>query len=44
LLSIAGNLHWQDLVQTTILAAIGTAVSFGTSAILKKMSAKKKRR
>jgi len=42
--SIVGNRHWQDVVQTTILAAIGTAVSFVTSAILKKLSAKKKRR
>lgn len=43
LLSIVGNLHWQDMIQTIILAAVGTAVSFCTSALLKKLSAKKKR-
>ena len=43
LLSIVGSLHWQDMVQTIILAAIGTVVSFVTSALLKKLSAKKNR-
>ena len=43
LLSIVGNLHWQDMLQTIILAAIGTVASFGTSALLKKLSARRKR-
>jgi len=42
LLSIIGNIHWQDLLQSTILAAVGTIVSFGTSVLLKKWFAKKK--
>ena len=31
------TLHWQDVVQTAVLAIIGTTVSFCMSALLKKL-------
>ena len=37
LLSILGNLHWQDITRTIILGVIGTTASFFASALLKKL-------
>ncbi len=37
LLSILGNLHWQDITRTIILGVVGTAASFFASALLKKL-------
>ena len=31
------TIHWQDILQTAILATIGTTVSFCISALLKKL-------
>ena len=31
------TIHWQDVLQTAVLAMIGTTVSFCMSALLKKM-------
>jgi len=42
ILSIIG-IHWQDLLQTAVLAAIGTSVSFCCSALLKKLYKRFKR-
>ncbi len=39
ILSILG-IHWQDILQTAILAAIGTTVSFSISLLLKKLHSK----
>jgi hypothetical protein len=37
LLSILGNLHWQDVTRTIVLGVIGTTASFFASALLKKL-------
>ncbi len=37
LLSIVGNISWQDIMRTVILGIIGTIVSFTVSALLKKI-------
>jgi fructose-specific phosphotransferase system IIC component len=42
-LSIIGNLNWQDIFKTTILAVIGTVVSLTVSALLAKLLRKNKR-
>ena len=44
LLSILGNISWQNLTQTVVLAIVGTIVSFCTSALLKKISKRFKKR
>ena len=36
LLTIVANIHQEDLIQTTILAAVGAIVSFCVSIVLKK--------
>ena len=44
LLSILGNISWQNLTQTIVLAIVGTIVSFFTSALLEKISTRFKKR
>ena len=44
ILSILGNISWQNLTQTILLAIIGTIVSYFTSALLKKISTRFKKR
>jgi hypothetical protein len=42
ILSVLG-IHWQDAVQTAVLALIGTAVSFCTSILLKALYRKRRK-
>ena len=44
LLSILGNISWQNLTQTIVLAIVGTIVRFFTSALLKRVSERFKKR
>ena len=37
------TIHWQDVLQTAILAMIGTTVSFCISALLKKLYKRSKK-
>ncbi len=43
MLSILGNINFQEINRTIVLAAIGTITSFIVSAILKKLSGKHRR-
>ncbi len=43
-LSILGNIGWQNPTHTVIMAIIGTVVSFFTSALLRKISRHFKKR
>jgi hypothetical protein len=43
LLSVLGSLAWQDVWKTIILGAIGTAVSFCVSALLRRLFGKRKK-
>ena len=42
LLSILGNIDWQDIKHTVILATVGTVVSYCISSLLKLLTKKLK--